>query len=150
MRKELSLCCQLHGLADSDNDFTVDVVSRATAGEIVQGHGKSLEHRTVGLCFAQTLDQLVADVSGVQVGEDQHVGLSGNRAAGSLGFADAGNDGGISLEFTVAEDIQLAFFDATGEFSGGFADLDEQIIFGAAFGEKERNATLGVLPRSER
>ena len=50
---------------------------------------------------AEAFRNFVADVSRLQIGENEHIGMSGDRRAGSLEFAYGRNDGGIELELAV-------------------------------------------------
>ena len=55
----------------------------------------------VGVGAGEALDQLVADVAGLEVGEHEHVGLAGNGGAGSLELGDGGDNSGIELQVAV-------------------------------------------------
>ena len=85
----------------SDGDDVHDILNGAAAGQVVDRLGKTLDDRADGLRVAQTLHQLVADVARLQIREDQHVRLAGNRAARALQFADGGNERGIRLHLAV-------------------------------------------------
>ena len=67
----LDLLC-LNG-GDCDNAY--HLLNAAAPGKIVYGSGETLEE-AVCVGFADTLDQLVADVACLKVREDEDVGLS--------------------------------------------------------------------------
>ena len=82
------LCAdKLHRLCldTGDGDNAHYVFGGAATRKIVHGSSEALQHGAVSLCATQALDQLVADVRCIQVGEDEHVRLAGNRRIGCFG-----------------------------------------------------------------
>ena len=88
-----------------DRDGVDDVVGLAAAREIVRGFGQPLENRPDGGRAGQPFGQLVADVSRIDVGEDQDVRASGDGGALRLRFADGRHEGGVELQLAV--DLQF-------------------------------------------
>ena len=76
-----------------DQGHLVDLLGIAAAGQVVDGGVQALENGAVGFKAAQALGNLVADVAGVDVGEDEGVGIAGDLGAGSLQLADLGSNG---------------------------------------------------------
>ena len=94
------LCAdKLHRLCldAGDGDNAYHVLSSATTGKIVHGSSHALQHGAISLCATQALDQLVADVRCIQVGEDEYVRLAGNRRIGCFGSAQFRNYSRIEL-----------------------------------------------------
>ena len=56
-----------------DDSHLVDLVGIAAAAQVVDGSGQTLQDGAVGLEAAQTLGDLVADVAGLDCGEDEGV-----------------------------------------------------------------------------
>ena len=56
---------------------TDNIFPRTAAGEIVDRLRDSLQHRSVGFRFSKPLYQFIADISAVQVREDQNIGFAG-------------------------------------------------------------------------
>ena len=61
-------------LAGSDQAHLVDFVSVAATGQVVDGCVQALQNGAVGSVAAQTLSDLIADVAGLDAGEDEGVG----------------------------------------------------------------------------
>ena len=78
-----------------DQGHLVDLLGIAAAGQVVDGGVQALENGAVGFKAAQALGNLVADVAGVDVGEDEGVGIAGDLGAGSLQLADLGSNGSV-------------------------------------------------------
>ena len=64
------------GLAGGDEAHLVDLVGVAATGQVVDGSIQALQDGAVGSVAAQTLCDLVADVAGLDAGEDEGVGLT--------------------------------------------------------------------------
>ena len=79
-----AFCLCVHRLAGGDCDHLVDVIHGAAAAEIVDRAGDTLEDRSDGVGVAEPLDELVADVADLEVGEYEDVGVACDLAAGSL------------------------------------------------------------------
>lgn len=88
-------------LDGGDGYDTHDVVGRAAARKVVDRLGDALQDGAVSVGAGEALDQLVADVAGLEIGEHKHVGLAGNGGAGGLELGDGGNDGGVELQVAI-------------------------------------------------
>ena len=86
-----------------------DVVDAGAARQIADRFGEALQERPDRLRAAQPLRQLVADVAGIEIREDQHIGVAGD-VAGVFHFLlrHRGNERGIGLEFAVDGQLRLA------------------------------------------
>ena len=60
----------------SDEGHLVDLLGVAAAGQVVDRSVQALQNGAVSLEAAQTLCNLIADVAGVDVGEDEGVGIA--------------------------------------------------------------------------
>ena len=63
-------------LYSSDGYSSYDIICRTSSGQVVDGCCDTLGNRAIGLCLAQSLHQLVADIAGIQIREDQYISLS--------------------------------------------------------------------------
>ena len=101
------------GLNGREGDRRDDVVDGAAAGEVVARFREALQD---GERFraADALRDLVADVSSLQVWENQHVGMAGHGASLRFGGADFRNDRGVELHFAVQREIGGHFVGETG------------------------------------
>ena len=81
-------CFLLH--TSGDDGHGVDLISVAAAGQIVDGSIQTLQDGAVGVVAAQTLSDLVADVTSLDQGEDEGVGIAGNLGAGELQLTNGG------------------------------------------------------------
>ncbi len=94
------------------------------------GFGQTLEDRSHRARAAHAFRDLVADVAGVEVGEDQHVGPSGDRRARRLRSGDGRGQSGVELELAI--DIE-AWIALASDVEGG-SHLSHPGMIGAAFG----------------
>ena len=78
-----------------------DVFRLAAARKVVGGFGEPLQNGPDGFAPAEALRQLVTDIAGVQVREDQHIRASRHRRTRRLARADFRNQGGVKLELAV-------------------------------------------------
>ena len=101
------------GLDGREGDRRDDVVDGAAAGEVVARFRKALQD---GERFraADSLRDLVADVSSLQVRENQHVGMAGHGASLRFGGTDFRDDRGVELHFAVQREIGGHFMGETG------------------------------------
>ena len=86
------------GLAGGDEAHLVDLVGVAATGQVVDGSVQALQDGAVGSVAAQTLCDLIADVAGLDAGEDEGVGLTGDLAALALDLCDLGSNGCVELD----------------------------------------------------
>ena len=126
---------QALGLNGGDGDHADDVGGRAAARQVVHRGGDALQHGSDCLGAAQTLGDLVADVAGVEVGEDKHVGLASDRGVLCLGGRDAGNHRGVELQLAV--DLQVG-----GKLAGLGGCLGDErgvVVDGAALARERQH-----------
>lgn len=127
-----------------------DVVDGAAAAEIIDRLGAALEEWAKSHGFSKALDELVADVTGVKIGEDEDVGFAGDRAARGFFSADRRDDGSIGLELAIDHEMRSALFHELG----GLDHFVDNRIFSAAlcgkgehgdnwFDADERTARVG-------
>ena len=88
-------------LNGGDGDDANDIAGGATAREVVDRLGDALEDGAVGLGATEALDELVADVAGLEVGEHEDVGVTRDLALGGLQLSDLGHNGGVELQVAV-------------------------------------------------
>lgn len=75
---------------------------RAAARKVVDRLGDALQDGAVSVGAGEALDQLVADVAGLEIGEHKHVGLAAIlEEPGGLELGDGGNDGGVELQVAI-------------------------------------------------
>ena len=83
------------------------LVYRRASGEVADRLGEALKDRAVGIGMTEDLDQLDTDIAGVEVREDQDVGLARHFTLTlHLVLRNCRNDRGIQLELAVALDIR--------------------------------------------
>ena len=97
---ELSLLSVLC-LASCDSYHVVDVIYRATTRKIVNRTGNTLKDRTDSDGTTQTLNELVADVTNLEVRNYQYVSLTSYVRTWSLLGSYLRNEGCISLKLTI-------------------------------------------------
>ena len=83
----IPLLCQSHQRVDSNNVH--DIFNAATAGQIKRGLLETLNDGSDSFRSAEALGNLVRDVSCVEVGEYEDIGLAGNRAARRFALTDS-------------------------------------------------------------
>ena len=91
-----------------------DILGDAAAGKVIDRSSDTLGNRAVSLSLCKSLNELVADVAGVKVGEYKNVSLSGYVAAGSLGGAYGRNHSGVSLKLAVQKDVRAKLLSDSG------------------------------------
>ena len=99
------------GLDGGHGDGVHDVHHRAAARKVVAGAGQALEDGEARRA-AEALGDLVADVAGLQVGKDEDVRASRNRAPLRLDRGDGGDERGVELEFAVEREAGREFMRA--------------------------------------
>ncbi len=94
------------GQGQGDDGGGDDVVDLGAARQVGDRLGEALEDRADGGGAGQVAGQLVAEIGGVQVREDQHVGPAGDRAvAGELGRGDRRDEGAVGLQLAVLSPV---------------------------------------------
>ena len=81
-----------------------DIVYAGTARQVTDRSGEALQNRADCLRTGKLLGQLVADIAGIQIRENKHIGLTGHRTGCFQFFR--GHPGGqcsIRLEFTIEQ-----------------------------------------------
>ena len=71
-----ALCKEKSDQSSSDQSHLIDFLGIAATGQVIDGGVQALQDGAVSLKAAQTLGNLVADVAGVDVGEDKGVGVT--------------------------------------------------------------------------
>src|SRR5689334_11762002 len=87
----------LNRLDADDGGDAEDVVRIGTARNIRRGAVEAEEDLAVGVGPGDVLDQFAGDVAGVEVREDQHVGVTGHFARRKLAFRDFRNQRSVHL-----------------------------------------------------
>ena len=84
------------GLEKCYADSADDILGGASAGKIVHRLCEALKVGTNRRRAAKTLCDLVSDVSGLKVGEDEHVRIPLHRTVRVLELSDGRNNGGVN------------------------------------------------------
>ena len=79
--------------AGGDDGHGVDLLGIAAAGQVVDGGVQTLQDGAVSGERAHPLADLVADVAGVDVRENEGVGMTGHRGIGALGVGSRKGQG---------------------------------------------------------
>jgi hypothetical protein len=90
-----------------DDGHLVDLLGVAAAGEVVDGGVQALQDGAVGSEAAQALGDLIADVAGLDLREDEGVGIARDLGAGELQLADHRGDGGVELHLAVDGELGI-------------------------------------------
>lgn len=142
------LCAdKLHRLCldAGDGDNAYHVLSSATTRKIVHGSSEALQHGAVSLCATQALDQLIADVRCIQIGEDKHVRFAGNWGIRCFGSAQFRNDSRIELKFAIGNDVGIVLADVFDRLH----DLGGIIVHGATMrGMREQRDTRVIADQA--
>ena len=96
-------------LAGSDQAHLVDLVGVATTGQVVDGSVQTLQDGAVSCITTQTLSNLIADVAGLDAGEDEGIGLTSHLAALALDLCNFGSNGSVKLQLTVHSQLGIHF-----------------------------------------
>ena len=72
------------GLIGGHDDGLVDIFGECTAGEIVDGSGQTLKHRTNSLYAAKTLHELVGDIAHFERGNTSTLARPERAELGAL------------------------------------------------------------------
>src|SRR5450830_745930 len=88
----------------------------------------------------QPLDKLVANVGGVELGEDEDVCLACDRAAWSLAFTDGGHVRGVELQFAVEQELGCLLVCQCSCLT----DLRDHVVFCGALGAEGQHRDSGL------
>ena len=125
---------RLQALADRDADHADNIFGTAAAGQIIDRLGESLKNRAVGHGVGEPFGQFVADVAGLQIRENQHVGVAMDGATRVFAGRDVRHNGGVSLHFAVHHCIQTELGEACQREFRGPAYFVHELMFGAPLG----------------
>ncbi len=87
------------------------VLAAATARKIVDGLIEALADRTYRLYAREPLNEFIADVSRLKIGEYQYVGFACDSAARCFEVGDGGNERSVGLELAVYLKLWMVLFD---------------------------------------
>lgn len=104
----VEVSCDGIGAAYS-NDVS-NVFRRAATGQVEDRFIQALDQGAKSRCVSETLNHLVANVSSIEVREDEDVSVAGNFGARCFVFANFRYESSISLEFAVEVEVDVAFF----------------------------------------
>ena len=76
------------GKSCRDDGHLIDFLRVAAAGEVVDRGIQTLQDRAIGSEAAEALGDFIADVAGLDLGENEGVGITGDLAARELQLAD--------------------------------------------------------------
>src|SRR5699024_1275595 len=88
-------------LQAGDESDVDDVGDARPAGQVVDRRGQTLQQGTECVGSAEALGDLVADVAGGQIREDEHVRMPGDRGFGAFRLRHGFDDGRVELELAV-------------------------------------------------
>ncbi len=119
-------------LAGSDQAELVDLIGIAAAGKVVDRCVQTLKDRAVCIVAADTLCELMTDICGLEVREDEDVCTACNLGILAL---DLGNiHGNSSIELQLAVDVKLRSL-LLGDNGSIMAELDSAALAGSLGGE---------------
>ncbi len=128
----------VEGLGADDGGDAEDIVGAGAPGHVGGGAVEAEEDLAVGIGAGDVLDELAADVGGVEVGENKDIGAAGDFAFGEFAAGDFGDDRGVELEFAVEVGLEVvAGGDLLGEGGGGLDFADGGVGSAALGGEGE-------------
>lgn len=127
-------------LQGGDGGDSDDIVNGAAAAEVIDRLGAALEKRAVGLSFGEALGELIRNVTGIEIGENEDVGFAGDGATGGFFRADGGNNGGVGLELAINHEMGRTLFDDVRSSD----DFVNDGIFAAAFGGEGEHGDNGL------
>ena len=82
-------------LNSRQSDDTNNILPVAAAGEVIDGSIQTLQNRAICFEATQTLCNLITNVAGVDVREDEGVGVAAHIAGDVLGLGNYRGDGCI-------------------------------------------------------
>src|SRR5437016_463758 len=95
----------LPGLENGDRRSVHNIIGRRAARQVRDRFGQSLQDRAERRPPAEALHQLVADVPGVEIREDQHVGATGGWRAGRLACRHVRDERRVELQLAVKNEF---------------------------------------------
>ena len=128
------------GQSGGDDGHLVELVGVAAAGEVVDGGVQALQDGAVSGEAAQTLGDLIADVAGLDLREDEGVGVTGDLGAGELLLTDHGGDGGVELHLAVDGQLRSGGLGLLA----GVLHLVHSLALAGALGGVAQESDLGV------
>ena len=99
------MLCQSCG----DDSHGVDFFCVAATGQVVDGSVQTQQDGAVSVEAAQTLCDLVADVAGVDVREDEGVGIASHFGVGALDASDTRCHSGVELDLAFDGQVGVQF-----------------------------------------
>src|ERR1700674_594478 len=84
-RRQFAPLLARDGLQRGDGHDVHDILGRTAARKIVGRPVQSLQDGPDGLRAGQPLDQLISNITRIEIGKDQHVGPAGDRGSRGLG-----------------------------------------------------------------
>lgn len=124
----IAFAAEFFGHDGGDSGDADDGLEVAVAGESVDGFGESDQDGSDDFHFAEVLHELVADVSGVEGGEDEDVGGIFEGAEGEVMEVGFGVDGDVYAHLAVDHQVRAHLF---GDLCG-FLNLDGLAVSGAS------------------
>lgn len=93
-----------------DLDGEDDIIKGAAAREVRNGEVEALEDGAGDMEAGDVLKGFVEDVAGIEVGDDEDIGVAGDGGVGEFLLGDGGIDGGVELHFAIEEDFGVLEF----------------------------------------
>ena len=112
----------------------------ASAAEVIDRRSDTLENRSYGVRAGEALNEFVADVSSLEIREDEHVCFAGNRAARSFGSSDGFDECSVGLQFTIQSQLRRHLF---GEL-GSLGYFVHEFVLSATFGREGEHSYAGL------
>src|SRR5206468_3557074 len=92
-------------LENGDRRSVHNIIGRRAARQVRDRFGQALQDRAERRPPAEALHQLVADVPGVEIGEDQHVRPAADGRALRLALGDLRHECGVGLQLAVEREV---------------------------------------------
>src|SRR5467141_125735 len=131
-------------LENGDRRSVHNIIGRRAARQVRDRFGQSLKDRAQRRPPAEPLHQLVTDVPGVEIGEDQHVRPAADRRAFGLSRGDLGDECRIDLQLTVEGEIGGRL--AAAQLGDRRLDALHARPLGAAARAIRKKGDLGLVP----
>src|ERR1019366_4414177 len=96
------------GLDANNGGDAEDVVGVGAAREVGGGAVQAKQDVAVGVGVGEMTHHFAGDVAGVEVGEDEDVGVAAQLAVGQFAGGNLGDERGVGLEFAVEVRFELA------------------------------------------